>query len=134
MLIKCPECELQVSDKALSCPHCGYPLKPEALKQRKPRQNKRKRLPNGFGQITELKGRALRKPFRAMVTVGKTPEGRPICKLLKPVSYFATYNEAYTALMEYNRSPFDFDANTTVTELYNIWSVEYYTSLKDPAA
>ncbi|MEQ2827819.1 MAG: zinc-ribbon domain-containing protein [Anaerobutyricum hallii] len=25
-LIKCPECELQVSDKALSCPHCGFPL------------------------------------------------------------------------------------------------------------
>ena len=27
MLIKCPECELQVSDKAINCPHCGYPLK-----------------------------------------------------------------------------------------------------------
>ena len=25
-LIKCPECELQVSDKAITCPHCGYPL------------------------------------------------------------------------------------------------------------
>ena len=24
MLIKCPECELQVSDKAAFCPHCGY--------------------------------------------------------------------------------------------------------------
>ena len=27
MLIKCPECKLQVSDKAITCPHCGYPLK-----------------------------------------------------------------------------------------------------------
>ncbi|WP_366525888.1 zinc-ribbon domain-containing protein, partial [uncultured Parasutterella sp.] len=26
MLIKCPECELQVSDKAATCPHCGYPM------------------------------------------------------------------------------------------------------------
>lgn len=26
MLILCPECELQVSDKAIICPHCGYPL------------------------------------------------------------------------------------------------------------
>lgn len=25
---KCPECELQASDKAISCQHCGYPLKP----------------------------------------------------------------------------------------------------------
>lgn len=25
-LIKCPECEREVSDKAVSCPHCGYPI------------------------------------------------------------------------------------------------------------
>ena len=25
-LISCPECEKQVSDKAVACPHCGYPL------------------------------------------------------------------------------------------------------------
>ena len=27
MLKLCPECCLQVSDKAATCPHCGYPLK-----------------------------------------------------------------------------------------------------------
>lgn len=26
-LISCPECEEQISDKALACPHCGYPLR-----------------------------------------------------------------------------------------------------------
>lgn len=26
-LIKCPECQREVSDAAFSCPHCGYPLK-----------------------------------------------------------------------------------------------------------
>lgn len=26
-LIDCPECEKQVSDKAESCPYCGYPIK-----------------------------------------------------------------------------------------------------------
>lgn len=93
MLIKCPECDLQVSDKATFCPHCGYPLQPD-IKQRKPRSknNKRRRLPNGFGQISEIKNRNLRNPFRAMVTVGKTSTGRPICKPLKPESYFPTYN------------------------------------------
>lgn len=25
-LIKCPECDKEVSDKAISCPHCGYEL------------------------------------------------------------------------------------------------------------
>lgn len=96
MLIKCPECELQVSDKATFCPHCGYPMQPD-VRPRKPRSknNKRRRLPNGFGQISEIKNRNLRNPFRAMVTVGKTPEGKPICKPLKPESYFPTYNDAY---------------------------------------
>ena len=53
MLIKCPECELQVSDKAASCPHCGYPLKEQKTKNINRKPNKRRRLPNGFGQITE---------------------------------------------------------------------------------
>ena len=48
-LIKCPECELQVSDKALSCPHCGYPMKKESEKKsREKSKTKRMRLPNGF--------------------------------------------------------------------------------------
>ena len=35
-LIKCPECENQVSDKAGSCPHCGCPIadKPTIVKIR----------------------------------------------------------------------------------------------------
>lgn len=27
MLINCPECNREVSDKAITCPHCGYVLK-----------------------------------------------------------------------------------------------------------
>lgn len=72
MLIKCPECELNVSDKALSCPHCGYPLKDKELKKQFKRSSpKRKKLPNSFGQITKLNKKNLRKPYRAMVSVGK---------------------------------------------------------------
>jgi len=29
-LISCPECAKSVSEKARSCPHCGYPIRPEA--------------------------------------------------------------------------------------------------------
>ena len=25
-LVKCPECEKKISDKAVKCPGCGYPL------------------------------------------------------------------------------------------------------------
>ena len=54
MLILCPECEMQVSDKAVSCPHCGYPLR---SKQSPPPKKKHMRLPNGFGQICENDGK-----------------------------------------------------------------------------
>lgn len=132
MLIKCPECELQISDKATFCPHCGYPLQPD-VKPRKPRSknNKRKRLPNGFGQISEIRNKKLRKPFRVLVTVGKTPEGRPICKPLKPESYFATYNDAYMALVEYNKNPYDLKPDITVADLYIKWTNEYYKAASD---
>lgn len=132
-LIKCPECELQVSDKALSCPHCGYPLKdmeskPKGRGKSKP---KRKRLPNGFGSITELKGRNLRNPFFVRVCVGKNQFGKPILKSLKPTAYFKTYNEAYEALIEYNRNPYDLDISMTVCELYENWTAKYLENLSD---
>lgn len=127
MLICCPECELQVSDKAVVCPHCGYPIKP--TKEPSSRSNRKKRLPNGFGQITELKGRNLRNRFRAMVTVGKDENGRPICKLLEPTAYFATYNEAYAALVESQKKPWLKHSNITFQEVYDEWSEEYFKQL-----
>ena len=135
MLLKCPECELQVSDKAAFCPHCGYPIQPD-IKQRKPRNknNKRRRLPNGFGQISEIKNRNLRNPFRAMITIGKDKNGRPICKPLKPESYFPTYNDAYAALVEYNKNPYDLEPSITVKELYDKWTDEYFKTLKNESS
>ena len=131
----CPECALNVSDKAIYCPHCGFPLKPEKLpKKMKGKNNKRRRLPNGFGQISEIKNRKLRNPFRAMITVGKTETGRSICKPLKPQSYFPTYNAAYEALIEYNNNPYDLDVAITVSELYEKWTSEYFKTLKSASS
>lgn len=133
MLTTCPECDLQVSDKAITCPHCGYPLRPDAVQRTsRPRKaNKRRRLPNGFGQISEIKNRNLRKPFRAMVTVGKTSTGRPICKPLKPESYFTTYNEAYEALLEYHKNPYDLEPDLTMQQLYDMWTKEYFSKISN---
>lgn len=135
MLLKCPDCELPVSDKAQSCPHCGYPMRTYAsgdltsCKQRRTRKKEHARLPNGFGQITKIKGKDLRKPYRAMVTVGKNEFGKPICKILKPDGYFETYNDAYAALMEYNKNPYDLEDSITVSELYTRWSNEYFKEI-----
>ena len=129
MLIKCPECDLQVSDKAISCPHCGYPLDTKAIKRQHNKSTKRKRLPNGFGTISKLKNKNLRRPFRAQVCVGKNFYGRPIYKSLKPQSSFETYNDAYAALMEYHKNPYDLDSDLTVEQLYEKWSEEYFKTL-----
>ena len=124
MLIKCPECELQISDKATSCPHCGYPMVKES------KSKKRKRLPNGFGQISYMKGHNLRNKYRAMVTVGKTDTGRPIVKSLKPQTYFPTYNDAYYALLEYHKNPYDLnEVLISIKELYDKWSEEYFRNI-----
>lgn len=117
MLVKCPECQLQVSDKASFCPHCGYPMSTKISY----RPKTTRRLPNGFGQITKIKSKNLRNPYRAMVTVGKTPEGKPICKLLKPEAYFKTYNDAYAALVAFNKNPFDLSENISCNELFERW-------------
>ena len=116
MLITCPECQLMLSDKAAVCPHCGF--QPRNTSRRVAKKPHR-RLPNGFGQITEIKGRYLRKPYRAMVSIGKKPNGRPDSKIL---AYFETYNDAYAALVEYNRNPYDLDKAITVKELYEKWT------------
>lgn len=134
MLINCPECSLQVSDKALVCPHCAYPLvKTENIK--KPRTGKLKKLPNGFGQISKITNKPLRKPFRAMVTVGHDPvTNRPICKILKPEGFFKTYIEAYEALLEYNKNPYELNDDITVKQLYERWSKEYFKTLSSESS
>ena len=70
MLIQCIECGNLISNSATSCPHCGYTIQnsPSKLPRSK---NKRMKLPNGFGQITEIKDRRLRNRYRVMITVGK---------------------------------------------------------------
>ena len=86
---------------------------------------KRMRLPNGFGQISKIKNRRLRNPYRAMVTVGKTKEGKPIVKMLKPKAYFRTYNEAYEALLEYHKNPYNPSKDLTLEEVYRMWYEEH---------
>jgi len=33
-LVNCPECKARISDQAISCPHCGRPIKAEAMPAR----------------------------------------------------------------------------------------------------
>lgn len=98
------------------------------------KRRKHKRLPNGFGSITELKNRNLRNPFFVRICVGKTDTGRPILRSLKPKAYFRTYNEAYAALVEYNADPYELAATLTMKELYEKWSDEYFGKITAASA
>jgi integrase len=69
-----------------------------------------------------------------MVTVGKTETGKPVCKPLKPDSYFPTYNDAYVALVEYNKNPYDLEPGITVKELYEKWSEEHFKAFKSESS
>lgn len=57
--------------------------------------------------------------------------GKFILKPLKPQSYFPTYNDAYTALVDYNRNPYDLDDDITVQQLYDRWTEEYFENVSD---
>ena len=64
-----------------------------------------------------------------MVTVGKKATGGYIRKLLKPTGYFATYNDAYKALVEYSKNPYDLEPSITIKQLYDKWSEVYFSIL-----
>ena len=54
---------------------------------------------NGTGTVYKMKHKALRKPYRAVVTLGYDSEGKP---LRKSIGTFTTQKEAYNALSAYD--------------------------------
>jgi integrase len=78
------------------------------------------RLPNGFGNINKLSG-IRRKPFRARVPKGYTDDGKRIWLTL---GYYAKYNEALAALVDYNRDPSIVEGDITFAEAYGLWIAE----------
>ena len=83
------------------------------------------RLPNGFGNITEIKYTNLRNPYRVLVPIGKNDTGHTVYRTLRPKGYFKTYNEAYQALLEYHKNPYSIDKNITMQELFDKWLSEH---------
>lgn len=122
-LIKCKECDGQVSDKALTCPHCGYPLK--KVKQKR----NIKKLPNGYGTIKHY-NRSLRNPYGAFPPV-KDYDNNGNAIRGKAIGYYPTYQDAYNAIIEYNKSPYDTDAKSvTFEEVYNMYYEDKYVKNK----
>lgn len=134
MIIDCPECSGNVSDKAAFCPHCGFPFTPSVITtpgvstQRKGK-NKRRKLPNGFGSVKKLSGKR-KKPFAAYPPVTEfSLNGSPVS--VPAIGYFEDWQSAYDALSHYNRNPYDLrNATLTFAEMYELFFNSKYVDNK----
>lgn len=132
-LIKCPECSGDVSDKAPTCPHCGYPLQ-DTVTTSKPRSKRYKRpsrAANGAGSIYNT-GRP-HKPFRAVATLGfeLDPVTHKSKQIRKTVGYYETREAAVLALARFKVNPLALPETTTVREVYERWSAKHFEGKKD---
>lgn len=135
-LIQCPECNHDVSDKAISCPNCGYPMNTPTSTKPRIRNGKPTKLPNGFGTIYKLPGKRS-KPFRAAKTDKWTldPSTGKSKQIRITIGYYATREEAMIALANYNEHPYNIQTDSiTFSEVYDKWSENYFPTLSNPSS
>lgn len=126
MLISCPECDNRISDKAISCPICGFPMKevntslPMEIKPLK-KAYKHPKLPNGFGTIRKLSGKR-RKPYAAYLPRMRNDydDNGNLIKA-KPLGYYKTYGDAYRELSLWNTTGRKEVLSPTFAELFDKW-------------
>lgn len=135
-LLKCPECQHDVSDKAIACPHCGYPMNSLTSSKPRVRNGKPTKSPNGFGTIYKLPGKRTN-PYRAVKTDKWVLDAttRRSKQLRYTIGYYATREEAMIALANYNENPYDIKAdNITFSEVYGKWSESYFPTLSNASS
>lgn len=135
-LIQCPECNHDVSDKAISCPNCGYPMNTPTSTKPRIRNGKPTKLPNGFGTIYKLPGKRS-KPFRAAKTDKWTldPSTGKSKQIRITIGYYTTREEAMIALANYNEHPYNIQTDSiTFSEVYDKWSESYFPTLSNPSS
>lgn len=146
-LISCPECNHNVSDKAISCPGCGYPmvliipgslhapaifpLQKNIPKSMSPSQKKRshKKLPNGYGTIKKLSGNRSRPyaaypPASALRIHNESPK-------IPAIGYFSDWYSAFDALNRFHNNPYDIGSRAlTFAKVYEMFYKEKFSSEK----
>lgn len=126
-LTNCPECSGMISDKAITCPHCGYPLKSIQAPQNKKRASSIKRRRNGSGTIVRLSGNRSR-PFEVRVNCKLDERGYPTYDV---INRYADKIEAESALAEYNKNPYDLEIDKlTFSDVYKKFYDKKYSGLK----
>ena len=119
-LLSCPECCHTVSDKAIACPGCGYPMTPVVLSEKKTIQTTRPRrkLPNGYGCIKKLSGNRSRPYAVYPPSTEASAPGGSVAKA-KVIGYYKDWYSAFDALSKYHHNPYDVTArNLTFAEVF----------------
>ena len=135
-LLKCPECRHDVSDKAITCPNCGYPMNMPSSTKPRIRNGKPTKLPNGYGTIYKMSGKRS-KPYRVMKTDKWIidPVTRKSKQIRSTIGYYQNREDAMTALANYNENPYDIKADSiTFSEVYEKWSENYFPTLSNPSS
>ncbi len=89
------------------------------------------KLPNGYGSVVFL-GKKRRRPWAARLTVGWNDEKKQVYKYL---SYHEKRTEAFAALVEYNKNPYDIDTTSvTLADVYSAWAAQKFPSLSKRTA
>ncbi len=136
-LLTCPECTHTVSDKAFSCPGCGYPFRSfqnitnsgffvsTPSQQTLVKKRTRKKLPNGYGCIKKLSGKRSR-PYAAYPPAEKNPTNAPSVKT-PAIGYYIDWYSAFNALSEYHRNPYDIKTRTlSFAQVYELFFKEKF--------
>lgn len=132
-LTQCPECTGKVSDKATSCPHCGYPLSSPASKKKQTKTRGVKRLPNGYGTIRKISGNR-RKPYLAGVNprIVLNEETKKSHYDYDWIGYYEDRGKAMSSIIKYHDDPYDITSyNMTLQQLYDAFTKEHFPDLSD---
>ncbi len=92
----------------------------------KRRSSRPMRLPNGFGSVVYL-GSGRRRPYAAKTaTKSYSLDGYPRREV---IGYYETWDDAYQALVDYNKSPYDISQrNATFAEVYQMFYNRKYNN------
>ena len=95
------------------------------------KEKKKRKNPNGFGSVYELKDGRRRKPWVARITTGWTKDGKQKRQI---IGYFESSKEALQALVLHQVSPVSPKANSTLEEIYEGWAKSKYNRISKSTA
>lgn len=80
------------------------------------------KMPNGFGSVSKVKNRRLRKPWQARVTEGFVEENGKVKQKKRLLGYYETKADAINALTEYNKNRYNISyRELTFNDCWEMW-------------